>query len=329
MSAESQVEATIAAAREMAQDAATAAQSYADAAQTAAQGFYNSNISVSTCADVCDIPQPVKQDIPLNIEDIFDRVFDAQLQRTDADVKAKFVEYVTEFFPDYYDLNDKLLTYLYDVIENSTTGITPAYEDAVWQRARERELQELSRAKDEMMNEFSGRGFTVPNGLVNGALLELHQKTIDTSATHAREVAIKHLETTIEMVKFATEQARLLQESTVRAVVDYIKAYVDSIRLGIDKATALVQAYDILYRNAYDYYKTYIMWGEMVLKRGELGLQADINDAKIGVESHVRHLDQRVQAAVAGANAMGELAQAALNSQNSVATISHSTNASE
>ena len=213
MTAEATVESVIANATALASESAELAQGYASAAQTAAsRGFTTGGISVSTCEDVCDIPQPVKQDIPLDIEDIFDRIFDAHMLRTDADVKAKFNEYVTEFFPEYYDLNEKLLTWLYDVIENSTTGITPGYEDAVWQRARERELQELSRAKDEIMDEFGGRGFTVPNGLMNGALLEMQQKTIDTSATHAREVAIKHKTTTIEISKLEKEQNNIQYE---------------------------------------------------------------------------------------------------------------------
>lgn len=325
MTAEATVQATIDNARTVANDSASLAASFSQSAQTAAVSGISLNIPRPTDPNV---PRPVEAERPQDLSPLYEATFDSFISDKVDDLPARMRDYINEYFPDYDQLMSTVVNWLEDVIQNSTIGITPAYENAVWERERARELQEANRTKDNAVTDFATRGFSMPSGMLAARLQEVDQAAQNNSVTSARDQAIKHIELAVENVQFAIQQSIALQTSILNAAVNYINAYVRAITTGIDHAKTMVDAKNSLYQYAYEYYKTYIAWGEMALRYEQLNNNVDLTEAGLVVDFATKNVRSRVEAAVGAAEAMGDVAAAALASQNSMATIVHQTTTS-
>lgn len=82
---------------------------------------------------------------------------------------------------------------LSDVVSGGT-GLSPAVEDAIWERTRERDNKDYQEAVDKLNNVWSGRGFTLPDGV----LAELQQGLINDDRNQrierSRDILIKQAE---------------------------------------------------------------------------------------------------------------------------------------
>ncbi len=74
------------------------------------------------------------------------------------------------------------------------TGLTPAVETAIWERARAREDQIGLKAIREVADEFASRGFTLPPGMLQGAILSVLDENNKKISSLSRDVAIKQAE---------------------------------------------------------------------------------------------------------------------------------------
>lgn len=81
------------------------------------------------------------------------------------------------------------------------SGLTPAIENAIWERARERETATAKQAAEQAMQEFSARGFAIPPGMLSGRLAEIQQANQSAANALSREQAIKSLEIQLEQLK--------------------------------------------------------------------------------------------------------------------------------
>jgi len=326
MTAEATVESIIANAKAIADSTSSLAQSFSQSAQTAAGGAISVSIDPPTDPNV---PRPLESEKPIDLSGFFENAYSAQVAAVEAELNTRFADYLNTYFPSYSSMTGRIETWLEDVIDNSTTGLNAAFEQAVWERSRGREIEESIRLEEEAITNLAARGFSMPNTMLLARQQEIGQKVLEKTSTHAREIAINHLQVAVEQVRFAVQQSVTLYSQVTQAALAYVQDYLRAVATGTDKARGMVDSKNALYQMAYRYYDTYIAWGNMMNSYEQIANNASMQEATLFIESAARNRQSRVEAAIGGAEAMGRVAAAALGSQNTIATLAHETTVEE
>ena len=87
------------------------------------------------------------------------------------------------------------------------TGLPPAVEQALWERAASREDAAIARDISAASTEFSGRGFTLPPGMLVNRIDAIRTEGQLKKQALGREILIKVADTHIENLRFACQQA--------------------------------------------------------------------------------------------------------------------------
>lgn len=90
-------------------------------------------------------------------------------------------------------------------------ALPPAISAALFERARSRIEVETNRAVEQAIGEFATRGFTEPNGILNGRIMQARQAGQNAMAEASRDVAIKEFEEALANLRFAITQASALE----------------------------------------------------------------------------------------------------------------------
>lgn len=248
----------------------------------------------------------------------------------DPKLTADISDFLDEWFPDFAGcLKTQVDGWICDTIENGATGIPAAVENAIWQRSRERELRDAVRLEAEVSQEWAGRGFMLPPGALVVQLDQLRQEAANKVSTHSRDVAIKQAEIQIETIKFAVEQGIRLRLGIVAAIIDFFRAKLGMHSLVKERAMAYVDAKRALWQGAAAYYQALIAAEELHLKYDQIRIEAVTQSNAQFVEAVSRRNESEVHAAVAAADALGDIAAAAYGSLNTLAAIENSTIQSE
>lgn len=107
-------------------------------------------------------------------------------------------------------LLDKLKAALNERI-NGGTGLNPAVEQAIWDRARSRETQTALANEAEVMRQSEALGFQLPSGVLAAQLREAQQAYYDKLSGFSRDVAIKQAELEQENLKQTIAQGMQLE----------------------------------------------------------------------------------------------------------------------
>lgn len=145
-------------------------------------------------------------------------------------------------------LLDDLRSHLSSWVNGAATGLAPAVEDALWNRARDREQAAGVQLSDEAIRSFAVRGFTRPPGALAIALQKAAQSVMDNSVTASREITIKQAELEQANRKFAFETAWQIESGLVQYTGQIATRALDAAKftasLGLDIFRAEVQRYD-------------------------------------------------------------------------------------
>lgn len=144
-------------------------------------------------------------------------------------------------------LLDGMKAFLVDWVNGAATGLSPAVERAIWDRAREREDRNATRSIDTIRSQMAGRGFSVPQGAMATAIMSAVQEAVDKSSSVSREVMIKQAELEQENRHFAVTagvqlEGQLLTYSNQVAQRAFEVANA-TLRASIDLYQATVSAY--------------------------------------------------------------------------------------
>lgn len=155
------------------------------------------------------------------------------------------------------NLMDALTAELLDRIQNGGTGLHPDIEQAIWDRARNREDQNAIRSENQINIEQAAKGFTRPSGAHLAALDELAQATQNKNADLSREIAIKQAELEQENIKFALQTSLALEQSwmqlhnQVQQRSFEVEKYIQQVAISLYEAA--IKRYEV----ELEIYKTY------------------------------------------------------------------------
>lgn len=154
-------------------------------------------------------------------------------------------------------LMDALKAELLDRIQNGGTGLHPDIEQAIWDRARNREDQNAIRSENQINVEQAAKGFTRPSGAHMAALDQLAQETQNKNADLSREIAIKQAELEQENIKFALQTSLALEQTYLQIHNDIqqrafeVEKYMQQVAIELYKAA--IERYNV----ELEIYKTY------------------------------------------------------------------------
>ena len=239
---------------------------------------------------------------------------------------AKFASFLTSYFPNVGAcLQSNSDNWICSMIVNGGNGLPDSVVNMIWQRAREEISKDIAARRDGAFNDIAARGFTMPTGALNYRLMQFDQEGINKSASTARETAIKNVEIQIENVRFAVKEAIAIRVESMRMAVAYVQTYIKAYDSATDRAKAMVTA-RLQYFNAINgYYDAFsrIEALDVEVKKSNQGTV--LQDNELFVKAAYEGTKTRVDAALAGAQALGAMAAAAMGAQNSLAYTGHNT----
>lgn len=121
-------------------------------------------------------------------------------------------------------------------------GIPVAIEQALWERAAEREDIDLRRALSSLDVEYSSRGFTQPPGVLAAQKQALREESMLRKQTASRDIAIRMAEIHIDNVKFACEQGIAAENIYYNIWSNMAQRQFEAARLQLDSELALFNA---------------------------------------------------------------------------------------
>ena len=114
------------------------------------------------------------------------------------------------------DLLAALKGELLDRIQNGGTGLSPTIEQAIWDRARNREDVNSVRSENEINIEQAAKGWSRPTGAHLAALDQLAQETQNKNADLSREIAIQQAQLEQKNLEFAIQTSLALESSLIQ-----------------------------------------------------------------------------------------------------------------
>lgn len=201
------------------------------------------------------------------------------------------------------------------------TIVSDAMQEIMWERAKQQTTRDSSRAKKEAINQWAGRGFSLPGGALTSRIDRINQDLQFTNADLAAQQAIKALDIQVDTVKFAAEIGTQLRLGLINGFTGLVSAYSRLPSAATEYATGIANAKRALYSATNDYYR-------MQLDNSGLRLQAD----QTNTEMHQRYLQTaasfmgqymstQVQATAAATDSYAKIAAQVLANVNAVTQI--------
>lgn len=171
------------------------------------------------------------------------------------------------------------------------SGLPPAVEQAMWERAASREDMALARAISEATIEFSSRGFTMPQGMLVARLDALRDESAIKKLGLNREITIKVAEWQVENLRFAVTQALAAETTYFNIWNNIAQREFEAAKIQLDSQMALYNAQVALFNARMSAY----------------GVEAQVFEARLKAElSRIELFKAQLE---------GELARGTLNEQ--------------
>lgn len=153
------------------------------------------------------------------------------------------------------------------------TGLPPAVEQALWERAASREDVAISRDISAAATEFSGRGFTLPPGMLVNRIDAIRTEGQLKKQTLGREVLIKVADTHIENLRFACQQAIASENVLIGLWSQMAQRGFDAAKAQLESELALLNAQIAIFNARQSAYSTAANVRKTMLEERALELQ--------------------------------------------------------
>lgn len=231
-------------------------------------------------------------------------------------------QFINTWFPNWGSLKANLVNWLNDVIVNGTIGIPVSYENAVWQRERDRVVEEVNRHGMEIADAIGNRGFSLPTGVMLAQTEKVSKAGLDENSKAARDQAIQHVEEAIKNVQFAIDKAVELQKIVMSAVLGYVDLYLKAYGTAVDYSANATRYKDNLWSRFYEYYKVYYQWGELMLRLQQSEADINVRIDGLNFDKDFKIVEQTTRAAIEAAEQFKARAVQALARNNANISVS-------
>ena len=136
------------------------------------------------------------------------------------------------------ELKDTLHTKLKGIISgnDTATGLPVEIENALFDRARDRESRETLRLRQEVIDTWAARGFELPQGAMNKQLDAISEQGSLKSAEINRDILVQSAQWKIETLRFAVEKGIVLEELCFNIFNNATNRLFESVRFAFNAA---------------------------------------------------------------------------------------------
>lgn len=242
-----------------------------------------------------------------------------------ASLVPQFTDFLTRYYPNYSSLMAAAEAWMLNAIQNGGSGLPAHIWASIWNRARERELTEGSRLKDEALADFAGKGFVLPPGALAARLNQIDAAVQNKAAEANREAAIKEAEMELENIKFSIQQCNQLRQQAIAQAIEYFRMYLSIPKVATDRAAALAELRMKMWETTAAYYRALTAQTEILFKYDAANQVSQLKQLEVLSQYSNATFLAQVQGAVKAADSVAHVAAAAINSQTGIAHISDAT----
>ncbi len=134
-------------------------------------------------------------------------------------------------------IESKLTKYL-----NGGTALTPAVENAIYERSKDKVDAEYRRTRDAAFGDAAKRGFSLPNGTLVSATQRARQDGADNNARASTDIAVKMAELEQQNMQFALTTSTNLRTAMLSAAISYHGNLVQINGQALDYAKSILNA---------------------------------------------------------------------------------------
>lgn len=149
---------------------------------------------------------------------------------------------------------------------HSGSGLAPTVEQAIWDRARDRETQTALARERDITRSAEALGFPLPSGALAAQLADARREYYDKLAELSREIAIKQAELEQSNVKEAIQHGLTLESAMMDEAAKFDALAFEAAKSAADNALAVYNARLEQYKTLLDAYRTYASAYETVIK---------------------------------------------------------------
>ncbi len=132
------------------------------------------------------------------------------------------------------------------------TALTPAVENAIYERSKDKVTAEYRRTRDAAMTDAAKRGFTLPSGAMFSAIQQARQGGADNNARASTDIAVKQAELEQQNIQFALTTSTTLRTAVLSASISYHQNLISLNGQALDFAksilNSLIEVYNTLVR---------------------------------------------------------------------------------
>ncbi len=157
-------------------------------------------------------------------------------------IDAMLAKYNPQYSAQMARIEDKLTSYM-----AGGTALTPATEDAIYERTKDKVHAETRRAQEAAYMDAAKRGFTMPSGALMSAVRQARQAGADNNARAAVDIAVKMAEMEQQNMQFAVTTSTTLRTTMLSAALSYHQNLISLNGQALDYAKSIMSAMIELY----------------------------------------------------------------------------------
>jgi hypothetical protein len=211
------------------------------------------------------------------------------------------------------DYSSTLLTNLASLLTSRLaggTGLDPAVEAAIWDRARERELALAQAAIDQVTRDSEALGYQLPPGVLVDGIRREQRAYFDKASGFSREVAVKQAELEQTNMQQAIDKALAYEGALTEILTKRTQLSVEQFKAEVDRFRAEVEQ-DVKH------------W-EVSIKQYEAQMSYLMNAQKMNTEVIRANMASVLEAAKVGAQVYAQLTASAYSMIHASAGVSGS-----
>lgn len=130
------------------------------------------------------------------------------------------------------------------------TGLNPAVESAIYERARVKNAADARRVRDATIKDAAAMGFTMPTGAMAAAIQNARQAGADNNAAAAREIVVQQAEMEQRNLQFAVTTSAGLRTALMNTALSYHQNLISINGQALDYAKTVLSSIIEVYNTA-------------------------------------------------------------------------------
>ena len=221
--------------------------------------------------------------------------------------------------------SSEMINFLTQDLTSAPYGLPAHIEEQMRARAIDALDKQITVSEDEAISAMAARGFPIPSAVITRAVFENQQKALEARSGVVRDVFINQAERAERATQFYVQAFDSLQKTVTSNFQAYINSIISARSDMEDTVQVITDAIVKLRGSVIASYGFAVQERDLLLRQAVEEGRLTMEQRKIDLENFKTTAENTANAALAAAKTMGDLAAAAVGSQNTMATIAYET----